>query len=103
MIKKLIYLSILAVIFSPLEAFAVSKKVSSPNVTKGEWAIENKGTVEFDDDNEDVWKNAIEVEYSLTDRVKISVGGEIEKEENHSLEYEASEIEATVKMTGDEF
>ena len=90
--KQNIIISTIALLaLSTAPALAVSKNVSSPNVTKDKIKLENKGAYEFDDDG-DEWKHKTELEYGLTDDLQIKIEAEIEKEEGNSVKHDATEI-----------
>lgn len=61
------------------------------------WSITHKGEFEFDD--QDQWKSAIELSHEITDRFEITLIGKTAKPEDESLEYKASKIEGTYLLT----
>lgn len=102
MSKKLLISTTLAVLILPSAVNAASKSVSSPNIVEN-MQIENKGSYQFDDDQNSRWQNKTEFDYGLTDRIELTLEGEIEKRENESVEYKATAFKAKYKLTGDEY
>lgn len=72
--------------FSVSSAHAISR-LKSPNVVKGELEVEYKGLTTFDGDSakDNAQEHEFEVEYGLTDRVKVEAAFELEKEPNEDL------------------
>ncbi len=81
----------LALISTP--AFAISR-IISPNVHKGELELEYQGSTTFDDDRtkDNNQAHKMEVEYGLTDRMKVELEGKFTKAPDESLKLD--EIEA---------
>ena len=102
MLKKSVLLSSCLMLCVSEPALAVSKKLRSPSVSKGVWEVENFGTVESSN-GQVKWKNVTELEYGITDRLKVEIYAKTEKEEGGSLEYEETEFELTYEVTGDEY
>lgn len=76
-------------------------KVYSPTVEQGETEIEFRGHTTFDSrkNKDDQQKYIIEVGHGFTDYWFTSVFGEIEKEENGEMEYEATAWENIFQLT----
>lgn len=81
-------------------AQAMAQTISSPYVTKGERAIENKGNYHWNgDDGQDGWKHALELKYGLTDWAAVSLESKFRNYESEDMEYEATELEAKFELT----
>ena len=83
------------------EPALATHKVYSPNVEYGETEIEFRGHTTFDDRTakDDQQKYIIEVGHGFTDYWFSSVFGEIEKEQNGEMEYEATAWENIFQLT----
>lgn len=101
--KKLSLFTFISAFILSAPAYAVSKDISSPNVTEGQIAIKDKGYIEMDKDKDSRWINKTTLEYGLTDRLQIAVDGEIEKKEDESVEYKKTKLKTKFKLTGDDY
>lgn len=87
--------AVAALLSSP--AFAISR-IISPNVHKGELELEYQAVSTFDDDSakDDDQSHKLELEYGLTDRMKVELEGVFKKEPNADMEF--NKIEAATQF-----
>ncbi len=94
--KKLLSLFVVGVLLTSMPAFA-QKSVPTFEEENSRWSLNYEGEVEFDDQNQ--WKNTLDITYAFTDRMEVTFGGDFLKEEGRSLEYEVSKIEMAYQLT----
>lgn len=75
--------------------------VRSPHVTKDKLELEYKGYRTGDDRKElnNAQKHVIEMEYGLTDRLKLDIEGAWERESSKDLYFEATEVAGLYELT----
>ncbi|MEM8833444.1 MAG: hypothetical protein AAGB32_02770 [Pseudomonadota bacterium] len=96
------FLIILAfVLFTPLTAEAVSKRVSSPNVSKG-LAMDNRGSFASDETGNDDFRHNLQFKYGITDNFRISVDTDYRKRGGSDAEFSNSDIEFRYKFIREE-
>lgn len=96
--KILLATSLLA--FVALPAHAASKYISSPNVDEG-FSLKNRGSVEWDNDEDSLWVNKIDGEYGINNHFKVGIAADIIKLEDDSMEYAGTDLKATYRFTED--
>lgn len=97
--KRFSLIALMGFICFPLPVLAGSKYVSSPSVKDGVTTLKNRGSVEWGDENNDLWRNKVTLEHGVNLHFKVGIAAEIRKYENDSLEYTASEIKALYKLS----
>ncbi len=74
-------------------SYAVSKRVSSPNVTKGELAIDLRGSFETGEDDPDALRHNTQITYGLTERLRISTDTDFRKTAGKDAEFDNTDLE----------
>ncbi len=92
-----------AALLMPAGAARADHKVYSPNVTKGEFALEARGHLDVDDEDakDGGQKQVYEVEYSVTDRWHTAVFGKFRKRPNGPLRYDVTAWENIIEVAGE--
>jgi hypothetical protein len=92
-----------AALIMPAGAARADHKVYSPNVTKGEFALEARGHLDVDDEDakDGGQKQVYEVEYSVTDRWHTAVFGKLRKRPNGPLRYDLTAWENIIEVAGE--
>lgn len=101
MLKRFVLTLISAVLIFSATAAEASKKVRSPYVTEGQWALEHFGTYGFDksDSKDGVYKSKVALGYGVTDWWKVEFEAVIEDAVGDELTYKASEIVNKFQLT----
>ncbi len=89
-----VFLAIFLVALSASQSsYAVSKRVSSPNVTKGELALDLRGSIETGEDAPDALRHNTQITYGLTQRLRISTDTDFRKTAGQDAEFDNTDIE----------
>lgn len=99
--KKILPVLVCSFALMPCAAQAASKYLSSPGVKEGVTTLKSRGSVEWGD-NDDVWRNKIDLEHGLTAHFKVGIAADIRKYEGETIDYTKTELKATYRFTGDE-
>lgn len=77
-------------------------KVYSPNVTKGEFALEARGHADFDDEGskDGGQKHVYEVEYAVTEWWNTALFGKLKKSPDGALRYDGTAWENIIEVAG---
>lgn len=84
---------LISVLFVNNSAHAVSKRVSSPNVTKGELALDLRGSFETGEDDPDALQHNTQITYGLTERLRISADTDFRKTAGRDAEFDNTDLE----------
>ncbi|MEM6811453.1 MAG: hypothetical protein AAF549_03195 [Pseudomonadota bacterium] len=74
------------------EAYAVSKRVSSPNVSEG-LAMDVRGSFALDDNQDDDFRSNLQLKYGLNNKFRLSIDTDFRKREGRDAEFNNSDIE----------
>jgi hypothetical protein len=90
-----------AAVLAPPRGAEAHHKVYSPHVTKGEFALENRGHVTFDDEDskDDAQRHIFEVEYSVTDWYHTALFADLRKRSGGPLRYDATAWENIFELS----
>ncbi len=93
-----------AFILIATSSFAMAQNVSSPSVKQGVWGFNNAATyaVDDNDDAENQFKQKTRMSYGVTDKLALSLAGELKQNKGNSTEYEETEFRVIYKLTGDD-
>ena len=90
--QKLLLVAMMLSFGATTQAQAVSKRVSSPNVSKG-LAVDTRGSFTTDDEDVDEFRNNFQIKYGVTDRFRISADTDYRKKAGQDAEFNNSDIE----------
>jgi hypothetical protein len=98
--KKILFCTSALLVFAALPAHAASKYITSPNVSES-FGLKNRGSYEWDNDQQNLWRNKIDGEYGINNHFKVGIAADIRKLEDESMEYSSTDLKATYRFTDD--